>query len=175
MPNASVEIHHSDKIDIVVIFQTSTSWEVERNTRMPGLPVRRRRTEEPEEEEDEQSSQSGDSHLNNAAPRPPATAKRARLSHNSPEHVDGDTSSLSDAPRSRLHGRANRAPNAPDEYQPGSIVRVKLQNFVTYTSAEFFPGPSLNMIIGPNGTGKSTLVCAICLGLGWGPQVGKPR
>ena len=26
------------------------------------------------------------------------------------------------------------------------------------------------MVIGPNGTGKSTLVCAICLGLGWGPQ-----
>ncbi len=58
-----------------------------------------------------------------------------------------------------------------EPHQPGSIVRVKLHNFVTYTSAEFFPGPSLNMIIGPNGTGKSTLVCAICLGLGWGPQV----
>jgi hypothetical protein len=57
------------------------------------------------------------------------------------------------------------------EYQPGSIVRVKLANFVTYTAVEFFPGPSLNMVIGPNGTGKSTLVCAICLGLGWGPQV----
>ena len=27
------------------------------------------------------------------------------------------------------------------------------------------------MVIGPNGTGKSTLVCAICLGLGWGAQV----
>lgn len=26
------------------------------------------------------------------------------------------------------------------------------------------------MVIGPNGTGKSTLVCAICLGLGWGPK-----
>jgi chromosome segregation ATPase len=26
------------------------------------------------------------------------------------------------------------------------------------------------MVIGPNGTGKSSLVCAICLGLGWGPQ-----
>ena len=26
------------------------------------------------------------------------------------------------------------------------------------------------MVIGPNGTGKSTLVCAICLGLGWGAQ-----
>lgn len=56
-------------------------------------------------------------------------------------------------------------------HQPGAIVRVKLSNFVTYTSAEFFPGPNLNMVIGPNGTGKSTLVCAICLGLGWPPAV----
>ena len=60
------------------------------------------------------------------------------------------------------------------EYQPGSIIRVKLANFVTYTSVEFFPGPSLNMVIGPNGTGKSTLVCAICLGMGWGAKVIKP-
>ncbi len=30
---------------------------------------------------------------------------------------------------------------------------------------EFRPGPRLNVIIGPNGTGKSTVVCAICLGL----------
>ena len=56
-------------------------------------------------------------------------------------------------------------------YQPGSIVRIKMVNFVTYTAAEFFPGPSLNMIIGPNGTGKSTLVCAICIGLGWDTKV----
>lgn len=59
-----------------------------------------------------------------------------------------------------------------DVHQPGSLVRVKLRNFVTYTSVEFYPGPSLNMIIGPNGTGKSTLVCAICLGLGWSSAVG---
>ncbi|KAJ5946044.1 hypothetical protein N7454_002883 [Penicillium verhagenii] len=58
----------------------------------------------------------------------------------------------------------------PDGYKPGAIVRIKMTNFVTYTSAEFHPGPKLNMVIGPNGTGKSTLVCAICLGLGWGPQ-----
>jgi structural maintenance of chromosomes protein 5 len=58
----------------------------------------------------------------------------------------------------------------PSEFQPGAIVRVKLTNFVTYENAEFFPGPNLNMVIGPNGTGKSSLVCAICLGLGWGPQ-----
>ncbi|KAF7187362.1 Structural maintenance of chromosomes protein 5 [Pseudocercospora fuligena] len=45
-----------------------------------------------------------------------------------------------------------------------------MKTFVTYTHAEFLPGPNLNMIIGPNGTGKSTLVCAICLGLGWKPE-----
>ena len=27
------------------------------------------------------------------------------------------------------------------------------------------------MIVGPNGTGKSTVVCAIALGLGWKPSV----
>ena len=37
-------------------------------------------------------------------------------------------------------------------------MRVKLHNFVTYDDAEFRPGPHLNMIIGPNGTGKSTLL-----------------
>ncbi|WAR53560.1 hypothetical protein PtB15_3B68 [Puccinia triticina] len=56
-------------------------------------------------------------------------------------------------------------------YLPGSIVRVALKNFVTYSSVEFSPGPYLNMIIGPNGTGKSTLVCAIVLGLGFAPSV----
>lgn len=30
---------------------------------------------------------------------------------------------------------------------------------------ELFPGTGLNLIIGPNGTGKSTFVCAIILGL----------
>ncbi|CAG8814232.1 23626_t:CDS:2, partial [Dentiscutata erythropus] len=54
-----------------------------------------------------------------------------------------------------------------NRFQIGSIVRVCLKNFVTYDSVEFFPGPNLNMIIGPNGTGKSTIVCAIALGLGW--------
>lgn len=64
-------------------------------------------------------------------------------------------------------GRARQAESNPSQrHQPGSIVRVALSNFVTYTRAEFQCGPNLNMVIGPNGTGKSTLVCAICLGLG---------
>lgn len=72
---------------------------------------------------------------------------------------------------SQSQSQKKRAHLAEDEYLPGSIVRVKLENFVTYDSVEFHPGPRLNMIIGPNGTGKSTIVCAIALGLGWLPAV----
>lgn len=41
-----------------------------------------------------------------------------------------------------------------------------VKNFVTYDYCTVFPGPSLNLIVGPNGTGKSTIVCAIGIGLG---------
>ncbi|KAJ8402026.1 hypothetical protein AAFF_G00372610 [Aldrovandia affinis] len=47
----------------------------------------------------------------------------------------------------------------------GSIVRIVMQNFLSYNHSEVVPGPNLNMIVGPNGTGKSSIVCAICLGL----------
>ncbi|KAF1925401.1 P-loop containing nucleoside triphosphate hydrolase protein [Didymella exigua CBS 183.55] len=85
-------------------------------------------------------------------------ARYARDASGSPSPTNGN--------RSRHNVSANGIYDN-DVFQPGSIVRVKLTNFVTYTAAEFHLGPSLNMIIGPNGTGKSTLVCAICLGLGW--------
>ena len=32
-------------------------------------------------------------------------------------------------------------------------------------------GPHVNLIMGPNGTGKSTIVCAICLGLAGKPKI----
>lgn len=73
------------------------------------------------------------------------------------------------SPKDKGRTRRETSGDYAQEHQPGSIVRVKLTNFVTYTKAEFHPGPNLNMVIGPNGTGKSTLVCAICLGLGWPP------
>ncbi|KAJ3055370.1 Structural maintenance of chromosomes protein 5 [Rhizophlyctis rosea] len=57
------------------------------------------------------------------------------------------------------------------EFQQGQIVRIRCHNFVTYDDVEVMPGPSLNMIIGPNGTGKSTLVCAIAIALGQSPKV----
>lgn len=57
------------------------------------------------------------------------------------------------------------------EYRKGSIVRLTMKNFVTYSDAEIRPGPQLNVVLGPNGTGKSTLVCAMVLGLGGKPAV----
>nr|XP_023482989.1 structural maintenance of chromosomes protein 5 isoform X5 [Equus caballus] len=71
--------------------------------------------------------------------------------------------------------RKSSAPPAPRPLQSsgpfveGSIVRIAMENFLTYDVCEVAPGPHLNMIIGANGTGKSSIVCAICLGL-----AGKP-
>ncbi|KAK4704081.1 structural maintenance of chromosomes protein 5, partial [Phenoliferia sp. Uapishka_3] len=56
-------------------------------------------------------------------------------------------------------------------YVVGSIVRIAMKDFLTYDSVEFTPGPYLNMVLGPNGTGKSTIACAIALGLGFHPKV----
>lgn len=38
--------------------------------------------------------------------------------------------------------------------------------FRSYDNIEIHPGRHLNLIIGPNGTGKSTIVCAVLLCLG---------
>ena len=48
----------------------------------------------------------------------------------------------------------------------GSIVRVRMRNFMTYTDVETRPGPRLNVLCGPNGSGKSSLVTAIGLCMG---------
>jgi len=58
-----------------------------------------------------------------------------------------------------------------EEGMDGRIVRLKLINFLTYDDCEFEPGQHLNVILGPNGTGKSSIVCAICLGLGGKPTL----
>jgi chromosome segregation ATPase len=42
---------------------------------------------------------------------------------------------------------------------------------MTYDFVEFQPGPHLNMILGPNGTGKSTIAAGIAIGLGFKPEV----
>jgi len=142
---------------------------------------RRRRRSEIEDDEDVDIVRSSE----RSTPSSSDSSKRARTNRReldtpseSPEPED--SRAKKNQPRRRTVnglGQANNAEGSEDEeaagisgFQPGAIVRVKLIDFVTYSNAEFFPGPNLNMIIGPNGTGKSSFVCAICLGLGWGPQ-----
>mmetsp|Transcript_29269 Transcript_29269/g.45481 ORF Transcript_29269/g.45481 Transcript_29269/m.45481 type:complete len:1125 (+) Transcript_29269:51-3425(+) len=62
-------------------------------------------------------------------------------------------------------------PTRVGEYKPGSILRVKMVNFLTYKEVEVCPGPRLNVVCGPNGSGKSTILCALCLGLGGQPNL----
>eukprot|EP00850_Spirogloea_muscicola_P011581 SM000072S21215 [mRNA] locus=s72:375971:384123:- [translate_table: standard] len=52
-----------------------------------------------------------------------------------------------------------------DDFATGNIVRMELDNFMTYNHIVIEPSSRLNLIVGPNGTGKSSLVCAIGVGL----------
>lgn len=52
---------------------------------------------------------------------------------------------------------------------------LKLHNFLTYDDVDFRCGPHLNMLIGANGTGKSSIAGAIAIGLGGSPGVGYPE
>ncbi|TPX60694.1 hypothetical protein PhCBS80983_g01576 [Powellomyces hirtus] len=94
------------------------------------------------------------------------------------EEEEGSEHQEEDAPedepqtkRRRVNGKAtSKETDEEQRFPPGAIVRIRLRNFITYDAVEFRPGPNLNMIIGPNGTGKSSLVCAIALGLGGRPD-----
>ncbi|KAM3872329.1 structural maintenance of chromosomes protein 5-like [Diretmus argenteus] len=61
--------------------------------------------------------------------------------------------------------RDGGAEEGPMGYVEGSIIRIKMYNFLTYNYAVVRPGTNLNLVIGPNGSGKSSILCAICLGL----------
>ncbi|RYP06854.1 hypothetical protein DL764_002902 [Monosporascus ibericus] len=130
---------------------------------MPSLAPRRRSRAHFEEDEDESSGSD--------------TPKKQKLNgdhgvldeEDSEGDIDGGDDSFANAGNRRRRTAGNAKGN-DGEFQPGAIVRVMVDNFVTYEHAEFLPGPNLNMVIGPNGTGKSSLVCAICLGLGYHPK-----
>lgn len=130
---------------------------------MPSLASRRRSRARFEEDDDEHSSASDSS-------------KRQKTNGNHSMLDDEETAGDSDEEGNSFANPKKRQPAAANgrardgEFQPGAIVRVMVDNFVTYEHAEFLPGPNLNMVIGPNGTGKSSLVCAICLGLGYHPK-----
>jgi hypothetical protein len=138
---------------------------------MSSIPSRRPRTVESDDEQEESRAGTPASVGRNDTKRSRRTRDDEDTPPPTPQHALA--AGLLPAPRSSEGKQAavKGATKSKSKYQPGAIIRVKLTNFVTYSSVEFFPGPNLNMVIGPNGTGKSTLVCAICLGLGWGPKV----
>ncbi|XP_050184943.1 structural maintenance of chromosomes protein 5 [Myiozetetes cayanensis] len=67
-------------------------------------------------------------------------------------------------------GRAAKGGKTPAPFVLGSVVRIFMKNFLIYDACEVYPGPNLNLVIGANGTGKSSIVCAICLGLAGKPS-----
>lgn len=62
--------------------------------------------------------------------------------------------------------QAMRAINPKGTFVRGNLVRIWMKNFITFSDTVVLPGPRLNLIIGPNGTGKSTIVNAICIVFG---------
>lgn len=76
--------------------------------------------------------------------------------------------------RLRVNGKWDVAQLRKAGYRNGSIIRVSMHNFITFDDCEVFPGPRLNVVLGPNGTGKSSLTHAICLACAGDPKsVGK--
>ncbi|RSM03177.1 hypothetical protein CEP52_007557 [Fusarium oligoseptatum] len=122
---------------------------------------RRRRRSDTEDGDDDE-----DRYQNRSQATAVDSPKRQRL-RLEPNATDGATDDESHA--RGVNGTSSSA-DADNGFQPGAIIRVSVENFVTYEKAEFLPGPHLNMVVGPNGTGKSSLVCAICLGLGYSPK-----
>jgi hypothetical protein len=148
---------------------------------------RRAQTEEEEEqtqepaEEDDAAGDDEDGQQDDDGAGSPRGAKRARV------NGEGDSVPSGSGPQYQ-HPKVKTQPRGDDgsvclalliflinnanfSYIPGSIVRIQLHNFVTYDYVQFRPGPYLNMIIGPNGTGKSSIACAIALGLNFPPSV----
>ncbi|KAJ3586807.1 hypothetical protein NHX12_013199 [Muraenolepis orangiensis] len=87
--------------------------------------------------------------------------KRRRISN-----ATSDSQVSNNVPHMFTGSQAVAASDSPaDSFVEGSILRITMDNFLTYDHAVVHPGSNLNMILGPNGTGKSSIVCAICLGL----------
>ncbi|XP_078111017.1 structural maintenance of chromosomes protein 5 [Sander vitreus] len=88
-----------------------------------------------------------------------SSSKRKRTSHvNSGFQTSNSVANM-------LTGSQPDGTDGDGRFVEGSIFRLTMKNFLTYDYSVVHPGPNLNMIVGANGTGKSSIVCAICLGL----------
>lgn len=65
----------------------------------------------------------------------------------------------------------NNYSNLQKQLIAGKIVMLQLENFLTHSEAKVFPNELLNIVIGPNGTGKSSLVAGIIIGMGGSTKI----
>ncbi|CAN8071545.1 unnamed protein product [Agarophyton chilense] len=56
-------------------------------------------------------------------------------------------------------------------FRRGNLLRVQMKNFLTFSDTTILPGPRMNLIIGPNGTGKSSVANAVCIVFGGHPRL----
>ncbi|KAM7412011.1 hypothetical protein PAMA_021807 [Pampus argenteus] len=84
--------------------------------------------------------------------------KRQRVSH-----VSNVSQTSSNSVENMFTDSQPDGTGAEGRFVEGSILRITMKNFLTYDYSVVHPGPNLNMILGANGTGKSSIVCAICL------------
>ncbi|KAG8689456.1 Structural maintenance of chromosomes protein 5 [Ceratobasidium sp. 423] len=115
------------------------------------------------EEEEPQAEEDGEGSEDEDAP----TRKRTRLS------VEGTGADVEPKPEPGIQFKPRvTLPRDPsDGFIPGAIIGIRLHNFLTYDDVDFRCGPYLNMLIGANGTGKSSIAGAIAIGLGGTPNV----
>uniref|UniRef100_A0A3P9BDT1 Structural maintenance of chromosomes protein 5 n=1 Tax=Maylandia zebra TaxID=106582 RepID=A0A3P9BDT1_9CICH len=85
-------------------------------------------------------------------------SKRQRLSH-----INSSSQTSSKSLPSIFTDSQDEGLEGEGRFVEGSILRITMKNFLTYDYSVVHPGPNLNMIVGANGTGKSSIVCAICL------------
>ena len=51
-------------------------------------------------------------------------------------------------------------------FKNGAIVKVELKDFMTHQKFEMEPNPKINILSGVNGSGKSSILLGISVGLG---------
>lgn len=87
--------------------------------------------------------------------------------------VDSDEDiEIEAAPQANHSGSSTpRLTGTVPNFRPGNLIRVEMENFLTFSKTVFKPGPRMNLVIGPNGTGKSTIVSAVCIVFGGKPSI----
>lgn len=124
-----------------------------------------------EESSQDEESQLNNNNNNNHHRKQNKTNNNNNKNHKDKEEEEENNKDKEEEEKERGEEREEEEKYGMEDFKKGSIVRIKVHKFVTYDDCEFFPGPRLNVVIGPNGTGKSSIVCALALGLGGDPSI----